>query len=140
MPTLVQVFDGFTNLLETGLTVNVVKGTPTIGRTGFTYPVVAVMFGDLGYQEIPARPHPVGSPIPRGGQSQLLVSLFANDEYALWQLVDSLFTLAKTSPSFTVGGETVRVLWQTITRVANGEMDNVLDFAASTSVVLTWRI
>lgn len=139
MPSLVEVFDAFTDLLETGLSTNVVKGMPTIGRAGFSYPAVAVIFNDLDFQSIPTRPHPIGSPHPRGGQASLQIALIAADEYALWQLADAVFTLAQASSSLTVGGETVKAVWQTITRVS-GDMDNVFNFAASTAVVLTWRI
>lgn len=139
MPSLVAVFDSLTSQIETKLSTTVVRGKPSLGRPGVTYPIIAVRLGDVGFQEIPTRPHPLGSPIPRGEQVLLEIALIAQEEYELWQLVDSFFTMAKTFSSFVLGSETVRMVWQPITRL-NGDMDNVLDFAASTSVVLTWRI
>ena len=127
--------------MATELSITVRLGFPEVGRTQISYPLGAVVFESDDYHVgdgFGQRKKRIGQVPPTGQTITASLYLFAANEYALLELVDSLHTAKATVASVTADSVDIVVRYGPTSRTQVLDSKNI-ENTVVTQVTFTWN-
>lgn len=145
MTAISDVFTKFMSLMEAdidngGLGVTTILGFPELGRVEQTAPMAALVMERAGYSGQGGQKKRLGAPEPLGTECTASLYVFAEDEFGLLSLTDTMLSVAHNAGGFRMDDNTpIGVKYGQIQRANMSNDPSERTYVVMNAITFSWK-